>query len=163
MKSWPQIGWKATCRALSRRKVAIGPEEEGSQQRAFYAALVERAARRKGGGSLTLLLLQPSVSVLPVGPEEGNGEVHAYSLSDFERDGYSKRVRERVAMLEGRGIPLTEQTLLKVCGPHAFMRSMCKVCMCMAAVPSTHLLVCGIPAPSANLTRRWESRKARAS
>ena len=72
--------------------MGVSPEEEGSQQRGYYARLVERAARRKeghlGGGSVTLLLLQPSVSVLPA--ESSIKET--YTLADFEAEGFTNTV-----------------------------------------------------------------------
>ena len=92
----------------------MGAEEEGSQQRQYYSRLVERAGRRKagymGGGSVTLLLLQPSVSVLP----SGSSRKAEYTLKDFEEGGFTQTVCTRVAMLEGKGIKLTEEVLVKV-------------------------------------------------
>jgi len=89
--------------------VPVTMEEEGSQQRAYYSRLVERAARRKEGGSVTLLLLQPSVSVLPRTETK-----EAYTLADFEADGFTKTVCNRVAMLEAKGVTITQDVLVKV-------------------------------------------------
>ena len=102
--------WKAICAELEDLDVAVSPEEEGSQQRAFYARLVERAARRKEGGSVTLLLLQPSVSVLP---SESTAK-ESYSLADFESAGFTNTVCSRVKLLEEKGIRLTQEVLVKV-------------------------------------------------
>ena len=111
--------WRAICKSLMDAKVVVSPEEEGSQQRAYYSALVERAARRKEqkdapagstGGSVTLLLLQPSVSVLPAEAERKA----TYSLSDFESGGFTKTVCARVEMLESKGVAITEEVLVKV-------------------------------------------------
>ena len=81
-------------------QVPVTAEEEGSQQRAYYSRLVERAARRKesharGGGSVTLLLLQPSVSVLPKEADLKD----LYTLADFEEGGFTKTVCSQPAQL----------------------------------------------------------------
>jgi len=106
--------WRAICRRLIEAGVPVSPEEEGSQQRQYYSRLVERASRRKedyaGGGSLTLLLLQPSVSVLP---DEAQLK-DVYTLADFETGGFTKTVCSRVALLEEKGIPITRDVLVKV-------------------------------------------------
>jgi len=105
--------WKAFCSCLYEANVPVSPEEEGSQQRAYYSRLVERASRRTeaaGGGSTTLLLLQPSVSVLP----SSAALKEEYTLSDFESGGFSKTACARVAMLAERGIPITQDVLVKV-------------------------------------------------
>ena len=101
--------WRDICRQLSEANVPVSPEEEGSQQRQYYSRLVERAARRKegaaGGGSVTLLLLQPSVSVLP-----SDAAVKSeYTLADFEAAGFTKTVCSRVAMLESKGVKLSQE------------------------------------------------------
>lgn len=100
--------WRASCAALQEAGVSVQAEEEGSQQRAFYSRLVERAARRKAGGSLTLLLLQPSVSIL----SDAAAEKTEFSVDDFSS--FSQRVQGRVAMLAEKGIALTEDVLVKV-------------------------------------------------
>jgi len=100
--------WRTSCEALLELGVVVQPEEEGSQQRAYYARLVERASRRKAGGSLTLLLLQPSVSVLT----EDEGERESYTVDDFAD--FSQRVQARVQMLADKGIELSEEVLVKV-------------------------------------------------
>jgi F0F1-type ATP synthase alpha subunit len=110
--------WREVCGALAEHGVAVSPEEEGSQQRAYYSRLVERAARRKqsdggaadDGGSLTLLLLQPSVSVLAA---EGAQKAE-YTLEDFESGGFTQTVLSRVKMLAQKGVPLTQDVLIKV-------------------------------------------------
>ena len=102
--------WKEICSTLTDQGVAVSPEEEGSQQRAYYSRLVERAARRKDGGSVTLLLLQPSVSVLP----DASSLKEAYTLADFEQSGFSKTVCARIKMLQDKGIALTQEVLVKV-------------------------------------------------
>ena len=80
----------------------------------YYSRLVERASRRKedfaGGGSVTLVLLQPSVSVLPSSAERKE----VYTLSDFEGGGFTQTVCSRVAMLEEKGIPITQDVLIRV-------------------------------------------------
>ena len=80
----------------------------------YYSRLVERASRRKedfaGGGSVTLVLLQPSASVLPSSAERKE----VYTLSDFEVGGFTQTVCSRVAMLEDKGIPITQDVLIRV-------------------------------------------------
>lgn len=115
--------WQAICQALRNANVTVTLEEEGSQQRAYYSRLVERAARRKelntktgeesgrgSGGSVTLLLLQPSVSLLPSEAQRKD----VYTLADFQRGGFTKTVCERVSMLEAKGIAITEGVLIKL-------------------------------------------------
>ena len=114
--------WQAICKALKEADVVVTPEEEGSQQRGYYSRLSERAARRKqlkdadgaaiadSGGSVTLLLLQPSVSVLP----SDGARKEAYTLADFQQSGFTQTVCDRIAMLEGKGVTLTEDVLVKV-------------------------------------------------
>merc|ERR1740129_1830558 len=115
--------WQAICQALRNANVTVTLEEEGSQQRAYYSRLVERAARRKeintdtgeesgrvSGGSVTLLLLQPSVSLLPSEAQRKD----VYTLADFQRGGFTKTVCERVSMLEAKGIKITEGVLIKL-------------------------------------------------
>jgi F0F1-type ATP synthase alpha subunit len=106
--------WRSICRCLTENHVPVSPEEEGSQQRQYYSRLVERASRRKedfaGGGSVTLVLLQPSVSVLP----SADGRKEVYTLSDFEGGGFTQTVCSRVAMLEEKGIPITQDVLIRV-------------------------------------------------
>ena len=74
------------------------------------SVLVERAVRRKAGGSVTLILLQPSVSVLP----SDESLKAAYTLADFETAGFTNTVCSRVALLEQKGIELTRDVLVKV-------------------------------------------------
>jgi F0F1-type ATP synthase alpha subunit len=100
--------WKETCDQLLSRDVPVTPEEEGSQQRGYYSRLVERAARRKAGGSVTLILLQPSVSVLAEDVKD------AYTLADFEAAGFTNTACDRVKLLEEKGIRLTQEVLIKV-------------------------------------------------
>jgi len=102
--------WKVMVEQLQQQSVPVTPEEEASQQRAYYARLVERAARRKAGGSVTLVLLQPSVSVLPSQSEAKE----SYSLADFEAAGFTNTVCTRVRLLEEKGIVLNQEILIKV-------------------------------------------------
>ena len=95
--------WRSICSTLQANNVVVTPEEEGSQQRAYYSRLVERAARRKDGGSVSLVLLQPSVSVLPADAEMRE----AYTLADFVEAKFTKTVCARVELLESKGIKLT--------------------------------------------------------
>mgnify|MGYP000847412899 CR=1 FL=1 len=103
--------WKTMVTQLQVQSVPVTPEEEGSQQRGYYAKLVERAARRKDGGSVTLVLLQPSVSMLPSLAAVAK---EAYTLADFEEVGFTNAVRSRVKLLEAKGIQLTKEVLVKV-------------------------------------------------
>jgi len=91
----------------------VRAEEEGSQQRTMYAALTERAHRRKDGGSVTLLLLQPSASLLPAGGSSSK----AYTVADFEQAGFSQRAIARVAVLVDKGVAITEEVCTKLAIP----------------------------------------------
>lgn len=83
-----------------------------------YAALTERAHRRKdsvnttyGEGSVTLLLLQPSASLV------GGATKEAYTVADFEEAGFSQRAIARVSMLADKGVAITEEVLTKLAIP----------------------------------------------
>jgi hypothetical protein len=99
--------WKQSCAALLAKNFDVRAEEEGSQQRTMYAALTERAHRRKDGGSVTLLLLQPSASLLPAGGSSSK----AYTVADFEQAGFSQRAIARVTALVDKGVTITEEVI----------------------------------------------------
>jgi hypothetical protein len=102
--------WKAAADELMSQNESFDVNEESTKQRAFYAQLTERAGRRKGKGSVTLILLQPSVSMLS---SQATAK-EAYTLSDFETEGFTQTVCSRVRILEERGIKLTPEVLLKL-------------------------------------------------
>lgn len=107
--------WKLSCSVLDELEIVVAAEEAGSQQRAFYASLTERAHRRKesnvfGEGSVTMLLLQPSASV----HAQGEARKASYTAADFEVGGFSQRAKQRVQLLEDKGVVLTEEVLAKL-------------------------------------------------
>eukprot|EP00980_Cylindrotheca_fusiformis_P008267 scaffold1736_cov127-Cylindrotheca_fusiformis.AAC.81 len=80
-----------------------------SEMRAFFSSLIQRSAKfkaRRGGGSVTLLLMAsiPSMS--------SDGEDTVYKPEDFE--GSPAKVRERIALLVNRNVPLTAGNLRKI-------------------------------------------------
>lgn len=79
-----------------------------SEMRGFFSSLVQRAAQFKpsiGGGSVTLLLL---ITI----PKASEGDDKVYQSGDFEHG--TSKIKERINLLEKRGIPLTAENLRKV-------------------------------------------------
>jgi F0F1-type ATP synthase alpha subunit len=83
-----------------------------SEMRAFYSSMIQRAGQynaKMGGGSVTLLVLAAT-------PDEDltkeTDDKAVFSLDDFTD--YSERIRERLAILVKKGIPLTAATLRKI-------------------------------------------------
>ena len=82
-------------------------EADSSERRAFYGEIVGHACNyneKKGGGSLTVVL----GTVL----EESEVGDAVFTMEDF--GDYPEKIRERIAMLEGRGIKIDEGTLQKL-------------------------------------------------
>lgn len=99
--------WKFSCDAIAAEDIDVAAAEEGAQQRAFYSILTERAHRVKGR-SVTLLLSQPSASLVSKTAKE------VYTTADFEEAGYSNRACERIRLLEERGAKITPEVLTKL-------------------------------------------------
>jgi len=81
-----------------------------SEMRAFYSALIQRAARfnkNNGDGSVTLILL---TNIPPVAGIDDENIV--FSVQDFAQ--CNEKVRERVALLEKKKVPLTPSNLRKI-------------------------------------------------
>jgi F0F1-type ATP synthase alpha subunit len=79
-----------------------------SEMRAFYSSLIQRAGQynqKLGGGSVTLLLLTSLAKV------KEDDDV-TFEPSDFDQS--SERIKERIAVLASKNIPLTAATLRKI-------------------------------------------------
>lgn len=121
--------WKSSCAALDAQDIEVAAEEEGSQQRGFYSSLTERAHRRKAEGpsSLTLMLVQPSASLHAAAPKA------AYTLADFEEAGYSQKACARVAMLESKGIEVSEAVRHTPAADACLLQTRLPACLAAAA------------------------------
>jgi F0F1-type ATP synthase alpha subunit len=83
-----------------------------SEMRAFYSSMIQRAGQynaKMGGGSVTLLVL---ASIPDEDVTKETDDVAVFSLEDFSD--YSERTRERLAILDKNGIPLTAAILRKI-------------------------------------------------
>jgi F0F1-type ATP synthase alpha subunit len=79
-----------------------------SEMRAFYSSLIQRAGqynKKLGGGSVTLLLLTSLAKV-------NEDDDATFEPSDFDQS--SDRMKERIAILANKNIPLTAATLRKI-------------------------------------------------
>ncbi len=82
-----------------------------SEMRGFYSSLIQRAGRFKdknGGGSVTLALLTNLAGKF----DSDNEDDVAFSETDFAES--SEKIRQRVAILVEKKIPLTPETLRKI-------------------------------------------------
>ena len=83
-----------------------------SEMRGFFSALIQRAGqfnKKRGGGSVTLVMMRS----LPgqEGAESENEEI-VFTSEDFA--GASEKVKERIAILTNKNIPLTPTNLKKI-------------------------------------------------
>ena len=83
-----------------------------SEMRGFYSSLIQRAGqfnKKRGGGSVTLVMMRS----LPgqEGADSGNEET-VFTLEDFA--GASDKIKDRIAILTNKNIPLTPTNLKKI-------------------------------------------------
>lgn len=86
-----------------------------SEMRAFYSNLVQRAGRFKnsiGGGSMTLVLLTSLDGQFGNLNDDGEEEHLLFTAADFAQS--SDKIKERIAILVNKNIPLTQSTLRKI-------------------------------------------------
>ena len=84
-----------------------------SEMRGFYSGLIQRAAQfntKNGGGSMTLALLTNLQGKF--GSENEDEENRVFQKEDF--DECSDKVKQRIAIIADKGIPLTAATLRKI-------------------------------------------------
>ena len=82
-----------------------------SEMRGFYSSLIQRAAqfnKKNGGGSMTLTLLTNLEGQFGGADDEST----VFSPDDFAES--SEKVKERIAILEKKNIPLTPENLRKI-------------------------------------------------
>lgn len=83
-----------------------------SEMRGFFSALIQRAGqfnKKRGGGSVTLVMMRS----LPGQEGAGSGtEETTFTPEDFA--GASEKVKERIAILTTKNIPLTPTNLKKI-------------------------------------------------
>jgi len=83
-----------------------------SEMRAFYSALIQRAARfnrKNGNGSVTLILL---TNIPSIAGHHDDLEHMVFTLEDFAH--LNQKIKERVAILDKKRIPLTPSNLRKI-------------------------------------------------
>ena len=83
-----------------------------SEMRGFYSSLIQRAGqfnKKRGGGSVTLVMMRS----LPgqEGADSGNEET-VFTPEDFA--GASDKIKDRIAILTNKNIPLTPTNLKKI-------------------------------------------------
>ncbi len=89
-----------------------------SEMRGFYSSLIQRAAQfnpKNGGGSMTLTLLtnlKGKFGNSNADDGDGNEENAVFTKEDF--DECSEKVKQRIAIIADKGIPLTAETLRKI-------------------------------------------------
>ena len=82
-----------------------------SEMRGFYSSLIQRAAqfnKKNGGGSMTLTLLTSLEGQFGGADDEST----VFSPDDFAES--SEKVKQRIAILEKKNIPLTPENLRKI-------------------------------------------------
>lgn len=82
-----------------------------SEMRGFYSSLIQRAVqfnKKNGGGSMTLTLLTNLEGQFGGADDEST----VFSPDDFAES--SEKVKQRIAILEKKNIPLTPETLRKI-------------------------------------------------
>lgn len=82
-----------------------------SEMRGFYSSLIQRAAqfnKKNGGGSMTLTLLTNLEGQFGGADDEST----VFSPDDFAES--SEKVKQRIAILEKKNIPLTPENLRKI-------------------------------------------------
>jgi len=83
-----------------------------SEMRGFYSSLIQRAARfnkKNGGGSMTLTLLTNLKGQF--GDVDG-GDTSVFSPDEFAES--SEKIKQRIAILVNKNIPLTHENLRKI-------------------------------------------------
>ncbi len=91
-----------------------------SEMRGFYSSLIQRAAQfspKNGGGSVTLTLLTNLKGKFGNSNADGGGEVEENANAVFTKEDFdecSEKVKQRIAIIADKGIPLTAETLRKI-------------------------------------------------